>query len=222
MLNRLSQAGATLKLGLALGLALSWSAVAGEAEVKALDRLFTEDISEDWLAPIFISQLPPARLKQVLDQVSNGLGDYQGASQQGSAYRADFERGYLPTTIHLDSDGRIDGLFFRPAVLTTDAAGDLKPATGPAAERLAALFTTEVIPADWFSDTFLERVPVSQIQELVGRLNNTLGTYEQSLQTRSGYSVQFSGGSVPAQIRLGDDGRIEGLFFQQPVVNKPD
>lgn len=81
----------------------------------ALERLFTERPARaEWFAPAFLQQVPLAQVEAILQQLLGGLGPYEGVEPDGPNFRVNFERGVVPAQISLDSEGRIQGLFFRP------------------------------------------------------------------------------------------------------------
>ncbi|MCS7069608.1 MAG: serine hydrolase [Meiothermus sp.] len=98
---------------LLLGLALSQSPLTPKA---ALERLFTQQPPKaEWFAPVFLQQVSVAQIETILAQLSTGLGKYQGVEPDGPNFRVVFEQGIVPAQISLDAQGRIQGLFFRPA-----------------------------------------------------------------------------------------------------------
>ncbi|GIW31910.1 MAG: serine hydrolase [Meiothermus sp.] len=97
---------------LLLGLALAQVSLTPKA---ALERLFTERPARaEWFAPAFLQQVPLAQVEAILQQLLGGLGRYEGVEPDGPNFRVNFERGVVPAQIALDSEGRIQGLFFRP------------------------------------------------------------------------------------------------------------
>ena len=89
-------------------------------EIEALERFFTaETIEADWFAQVFLDQVPASQLMPVRQQVTTGLGAFQRAEPDpsGQGYRAIFEKGHIPSTISLDGEGKINGLFLRPPVM---------------------------------------------------------------------------------------------------------
>ncbi|GIW24186.1 serine hydrolase [Meiothermus sp.] len=82
----------------------------------ALERLFTERPAKaEWFAPVFLQQVSVVQVEAILQQLLNGLGAYQSVEPDGPNFRVNFERGVVPAQISLDAQGRIQGLFFRPA-----------------------------------------------------------------------------------------------------------
>lgn len=92
------------------------AAAAAPAKVtaeSALARLFTTpDVQDAWLAPVFSAKVSASKLKTMLASLTNGLGSFARVETDGRSYRAIFANGVIPARIHLDDDGRIDGLFF--------------------------------------------------------------------------------------------------------------
>jgi len=78
------------------------------------------------------------------------------------------------------------------------------------------LFTTQPLQANWFAPTFLNQVPLSQVQQMITDLKRRLGNYQGVVSEGKAYRVVFERGSVPTQIVLDGEGRIAGLLFQSP------
>jgi len=82
----------------------------------ALERLFTQQPPRaEWFAPVFLQQVSVAQVEAILQQLTGALGKYEGVEPDGPNFRVNFERGSVPAQISLDAQGRIQGLFFRPA-----------------------------------------------------------------------------------------------------------
>jgi hypothetical protein len=80
---------------------------------------------ESWFSASFLAQVRFARLGPIVDQVKSGLGAYRETTGGAGVYISHFEKGTDEVRIHLDADGKIDGLFFRPpdlVALTRDDA----------------------------------------------------------------------------------------------------
>jgi beta-lactamase class A len=84
---------------------------------------------------------------------------------------------------------------------------------------LDRLFTSPQIQSHWFADLFLQQVPLSQVEQIVAGLRQTLGTYQQVQPEGSNYRIVFASGKVPTQIALNAEGQIVGLFFSPPQPN---
>ncbi len=70
---------------------------------------------------------------------------------------------------------------------------------------------------DWFTPQFLAAFPVEQIRAIITQLSQDLGTFQSIQPDGEGFAIQFSGGMIPAQISLTDDGKISGLLFGSPI-----
>ncbi|BAY61085.1 putative beta lactamase-related protein [Calothrix brevissima NIES-22] len=92
----------------------------------ALERLLTsEKVQADWFSSEFLAHVPISQIEQIISSLKQGLGDYQKVEEQGKNYRVVFARGYVPTQIAFDSNGKIAMLFFQPPVAKSQ---DLKEA----------------------------------------------------------------------------------------------
>ncbi len=67
----------------------------------------------DWFAPVFLVQVSVAQLQQGIAALKTQLGPYQTVTARpGGSYLVRFARGTVQAQIHLDGQGRIDGLLF--------------------------------------------------------------------------------------------------------------
>lgn len=117
---------------------------AKSAEVEALEKFFTaETIDASTFAQSFLDQVPAAKLKPIRDQVIGPLGKFRriAPDEAGDGYRAVFEKGYVPTTISLDADGKIRGLFLKPPVLEAKSSAEVIDAL-EAMDGTVALYVT--------------------------------------------------------------------------------
>jgi beta-lactamase class A len=83
---------------------------------------------------------------------------------------------------------------------------------------LEQLFTSQHVQADWFAASFLEQVPASQVETIVGQLKTQLGAFKSITPEGSKYRVNFEHGDDLASIVLDPSGHISGLFFEAPLV----
>ena len=95
----------------------------------------------------------------------------------------------------------------------TGGAADLSPE-----EALERLFTDRPLQTEWFAESFLSALPVSQLTTLLDDITEQLGTYEGVEGDSSPFTVRFSRGTATAQIALDAQGRITGLFFSNPAA----
>jgi beta-lactamase class A len=86
----------------------------------ALERLMTAPhYQASWFAPAFLAQITPAQLEQGRATIIATLGSYQRVQpQRDGSFLIRFQHGTIRAQIHLDAQGRIDGLFFGPPQLT--------------------------------------------------------------------------------------------------------
>ena len=83
----------------------------------ALERLLTtEPVQADWFSSEFLAHVPIYQIQQIISSVKQELGDFQKVEEQGKNYRLVFARGYVPTQISLDANGKISGLLFGATV----------------------------------------------------------------------------------------------------------
>ena len=83
---------------------------------------------------------------------------------------------------------------------------------GPKA-TLERLFTGRPVQAEWFTESFLAQVPVSQLSAILTDLTDQLGRYEGVEGDSSPFTLRFAQGSATAQIALDKQDRISGLLF---------
>ncbi len=80
---------------------------------QALARVLQQTPAQaDWFAPSFLAQIPVARIDAVVKQYTGTLGAYQRAEATPDGFTVVMEHGTAPARIHLDPQGRIDGLWF--------------------------------------------------------------------------------------------------------------
>jgi beta-lactamase class A len=80
---------------------------------QALARILQQTPAQpDWFAPNFLAQIPIAKVDGIVKQYITTLGAFQHADATSDGFTLVMERGTAPAKIHLDADGRIDGLWF--------------------------------------------------------------------------------------------------------------
>lgn len=85
-----------------------------------------------------------------------------------------------------------------------------------AQQVLELLFTSPIIPANWFSSSFLAQVSAPQLQDIIADLKQQLGQYQGVQAQGDRYVILFAKGVVPTQLVMSDQGLIAGLIFQAP------
>jgi beta-lactamase class A len=172
----------------------------------ALERLFVaQSIQADWFNPASLAQLPIAEIQRIINELRAGIGSYQAVEEGGcDGYLVNFERGVIPARISLDSEGRIVSLFFQPT----------RPQPPVRAKAvLDRLLAADRIDPAWFAPSFLERVSVAQIQQVLNDLRAQIGTYQRVEERGVECRAIFERGSVLVIISLDSQGRIIGIFF---------
>jgi beta-lactamase class A len=98
------------------------------------------------------------------------------------------------------------------ACIVPAAADQIAPKA--AIERL---FTSDKLNPDWFAAAFTAQVPVSQLQGYIDQWKSQYGPYRGVSENGDHFSTDFDKASIPTFIKLDADGRIIGLFFQNPI-----
>jgi beta-lactamase class A len=100
------------------GVLLSWLAPFGAAQStitpeQALARVLKQTPAQAaWFAPDFLAQIPVTQIDAVVKQYRDTLGAFERAEATTDGFTVMMERGTAPAKIHLDAEGRIDGLWF--------------------------------------------------------------------------------------------------------------
>jgi beta-lactamase class A len=67
----------------------------------------------NWFAPAFLAQVSVAQVEAAVAGLKAAFGPYKSVTPQpGGSYLARFQRGTIRARIHLDAQGRVDGLLF--------------------------------------------------------------------------------------------------------------
>jgi beta-lactamase class A len=95
---------------------LSVSLCAAQASItpqQALARVLQQTPAQAaWFAPNFLAQVPITQVDAIVKQYINTLGAFQRADATADGFTLAMEKGTAPAKIHLDAEGRIDGLWF--------------------------------------------------------------------------------------------------------------
>jgi hypothetical protein len=191
-------------------LALAGIALAGHpaqaAELttgQAVARLFTAPALEPaWFSTAELAAVPIDAWRTVLDDITRTLGTFQKVTANGPAWTVSFARGTVQATAALDAGSAFTRLLFD------------RMQSPAAAARLASLFTTTPVPAEWFSDTTLAVTPIDRLRTMFGAMATEFGAFQTAVPARDGtYLVTFSKGALSFSIFLDGDGKIEELRF---------
>ena len=77
-----------------------------------------------WFSASFLEQIPASRVDEVIASLIKALGAYQSVDAAPQKFIAHFARGTDDVLIHLDVDNKIDGLLFKPPVVTAASLDD--------------------------------------------------------------------------------------------------
>jgi len=87
-------------------------------EQQRIDAFWTTGPQQYWFAPSFLQAIPFAMITPIAKRVTDGLGAYRRTTGSSGTYISEFEKGTVEVRIHIDADGKIDGLRLLPPVLT--------------------------------------------------------------------------------------------------------
>jgi beta-lactamase class A len=80
---------------------------------QALARVLQQTPAQAaWFAPNFLAQIPIAQVDSIAKQYTAALGAFQRADATADGFTLVMEKGTAPAKIHLDGEGRIDGIWF--------------------------------------------------------------------------------------------------------------
>jgi CubicO group peptidase (beta-lactamase class C family) len=111
-------------------------------------------IQAAWFAPAFLAQVSVPQVEQVINGLKAELGPYRSVQDQpDGSYLVHFQNGTATAQIHLDAQGRIDGLLFSN-LKPTPAQGT---STTASTNRAAAMnaYLTGLLQAKVFSGSVL-------------------------------------------------------------------
>jgi beta-lactamase class A len=92
---------------------------------QALARVLQQTPAQaGWFAPNFLAQIPMTQIDAIVKQYTGTLGAFQRADATPDGFTLVMEKGTAPAKIHLDAEGRIDGLWFGLPVPTKPASLD--------------------------------------------------------------------------------------------------
>lgn len=205
----------------------------------ALEQFFSsETLEAAWFTDDFLAQVPPAQLEVGRQQFTDEFGAFERVEGEDTPFTVVLERGTLQANISLDAAGKIAGLQLQnpqpgseqpssdqqnsdqassggaasDANANSETASDLTPRVA-----LERLFIGETIEPAWFTDAFLNEVPVARLETILAQYTDQLGAFVQLKGEASPFTAVFESGSAAVQISLDNQGHIAGLFFQAPT-----
>jgi hypothetical protein len=90
----------------------------------------------------------------------------------------------------------------------------LAVAPDPGIAVLERLFREKVAQAGWFTAQFIEKVPIDQVNTLLGAVRAQLGGLRSVSGSGHSFVVHLARGDVSARLVLTDDGKIAGLLLR--------
>jgi hypothetical protein len=96
--------------------ALLFNSIQNAAAADRITALFrTNPIPAAWFSDRFLAEIPVERTAAIVAMMKTQLGDFQRvAPDKDGSYDATFAKGSANVKIALGSDGKIEGLFFKP------------------------------------------------------------------------------------------------------------
>ena len=96
-----------------------------------------------WFSQSFLDQIPASKVDEVIASLLKQLGPYQSIELTPQKFVAHFAKGTDDVLIHLDADAKIDGLLFKPPVVTSGSLDDTLRAFREQAGTLSYVITVE-------------------------------------------------------------------------------
>jgi beta-lactamase class A len=97
-----------------------------QSRIDAMLR--TDHADPAWFSASFLTEIPASKVDEVIASLIKTLGAYQRVEYTPEKFIAHFAKGTDDVLIHLDADYKIDGLLFKPPVITASSLDDaLRP-----------------------------------------------------------------------------------------------
>jgi beta-lactamase class A len=92
------------------------------------------------------------------------------------------------------------------------------PSVALAQSRVDTMLRTGHADPAWFSQSFLDQIPASKVDEVIASLIKQLGAYQSVELTPDKFVAHFAKGTDDVLIHLDVDAKIDGLLFRPPAV----
>ena len=79
---------------------------------------------------------------------------------------------------------------------------------------LERLFRAPQAEAAWFTPAFIEKVPIEQVNALLGNIKQEMGAFKSVDGSDHSFIVHLAHGDLSARLVLTDDGKIAGLLLR--------
>lgn len=212
---------------------------------EAVARLFEPIIDENWFSASFLERVPTEQIARLTQQLTSQFGPLGVVEEDEGRVAARFDNATLWADVVLDVNDRIDDLWLSMQVEGSDSycciilllgfggvtqamiaeaaatALQIAQAAQPVGQittndAVARLFVQEV-EADWFADVFLAQVSVEQIAAIADTFTGEYGPLVAVEGEGGQLTTRFELATMPTEISLDENGRIDGLFFGPPV-----
>ena len=107
-----------------------WADNADLSPQEAYGRVFSSDANQigQYFAPEFLNVVPAEKIIEIRKIYIDALGAYKQARYAGKGYRLEFEKGEAASTININADNKISGLWFGAPELVNDSLEAVKEA----------------------------------------------------------------------------------------------
>jgi len=170
----------------------------------AVARLFTAKAYDaSWFSPS-AGFPPPATMQSVVAGLIATLGAYVSIAPNGSRYTLTFAHGTLQVEGAIAAGAFTTLLFSR---MQCKAAAD----------KINAIFTTDPIPAAWFSARFLQVISIDKLRSAIAAIKAQNGAFTGATPAKDGsYDVAFAKTHIFAIIDVDADGVVQDLDLLAP------
>ena len=177
-------------------------------EVAFLHALFsTPTVDASLFDTAFTQRVPIAVVQTQIDSYRQRLGDLQTVEQDPTGDQLRFKSGSVRATVELDGSGKVAGLRFHDEQSPTDRMA------------LERLLRADHADAAWFSQGYLDQIPLVQADALTAQVRAKEGAFIR-VDSRAGvYYAVFANAENIVQIATTPSGKI-AYFTLSPGTPK--
>jgi beta-lactamase class A len=125
ILARIIAAASLIFMGAGTAAFAQAEVTAAQDTAAAVERLFGRDpIQPDWFDDAFLREVPASQISDLIGRMTGEFGDLTEVTGSGEALVVHLAEADVPTTVRLDSAGRISTLFFQTPVPTKGTLED--------------------------------------------------------------------------------------------------
>ncbi len=86
---------------------------------QRIDQMFTVPADASWFSALFLAQISTQQIDTIVAQIKASAGAYRGVTRQSpGVFIARFDKATEEVDIQLDATNKIDGLIFKPPVMS--------------------------------------------------------------------------------------------------------